>query len=1168
MVRIIKKCRNQNVKRLILLVFLSLFLAIVVSPTAVVAQIDSCSDVTASMMETPHSEYRSTQLPAEVGKPVQWVKQVDVQNLYDQTVSELTVTIPEGAMNVVVTDIRDKRALDAIVDSNEVTIIDSLGFNEQKTYVIKYETPAPEKSETPLTRDGEKLVKNVIVSSEEHYEDVLTYTAIPEIENAEDVVKLYWNINGMKTDVTDDPEFDFRFYDTDGDGLYDQISWIAPHLSTQIFEIIIFSDVDPGSYTDIGITLQNPADGEYIMSTNRVNFNYSVQYNSSTTVYCNLTIDGMVRRENIPTLADTEITTYFNLSSGQHSWFVSCQGDDGAANTSETRTFTIDLDNPVVTLNTADYYVSYENSIRLNFTPTDTKYPVMVCSLSINGALNRTGLIVSNNTKATILIPNLANGVYDWNVSCEDAASNIGRSEERVFYISAGTPSEFNISPNKDVYGMGEIGYLIINARTGSDLTMFVDSPNHESFFRYFTGETFPLVEMINFTNSAGTYNIDGIFTEGGDTYIVKTSFEVTNSFNVDIDANKTTGEPDETFKFEASSSGGIGNVSYEWDFGDDTTATGQKVEHKYGSVGEYEVEVTATDNKGNKVTDTQKINIFNKHNLQITIRELQTQHVMGDVPVEVDDERKYTNSKGMVNFTVYEGKRRIYVAYEGYEWVKQVRNITEDLAITIELNNTDPNYTYSVEDEVDTEASAEAGSAKQEAEALLAQVSAAMESLNSNDQATKAVMTSLGVEAGLQKARKQLRQVIRDLGNAESPTDMETDERESKIEASKKVIDELKSTITSIDVQDTTEFVDYPRASDISMVSEEYLMYKKLEYTKRKKQNYIKQNTELQTEVTFTTRLSVVDIEMLSGDKKTISVVINKLTKMPVDTAGMLIAEYIPKEAAQSVSEIIKLTEFEVIKSDPILKFSPDTESYAYYIDSAVDIEKLKKTKHIMLREPETKDEEGLAGVTGFSILSLMHIDNPKLAIELALIIMLLLAYIAYHFELIDRLKEWRKGKQTVYETDMAYQPESRLESMFNKIKTFIKKEDELLVRELAHIRSLIVSAHKHAAEKDHDKASKTYGKIMESYKDLSREAKSNVHQETKHVFNRILLSKIDHLLDEAHIHLQNKDHDKAQSHYSEIKTLYAKLEKEHRAAVSERCMRLHERLFETSLT
>jgi hypothetical protein len=56
--------------------------------------------------------------------------------------------------------------------------------------------------------------------------------------------------------------------------------------------------------------------------------------------------------------------------------------------------------------------------------------------------------------------------------------------------------------------------------------------------------------------------------------------------------------------------------------------------------------------------------------------------------------------------------------------------------------------------------------------------------------------------------------------------------------------------------------------------------------------------------------------------------------------------------------------------------------------------------------------------------------------------------------------------------------------------------------------------------------------------------------------------------MLNQANVHIQNNNQDKAAVHYSEIKNLYTKLEKEHRAAVSGRCMQLHEKLFETSLT
>ena len=149
-----------------------------------------------------------------------------------------------------------------------------------------------------------------------------------------------------------------------------------------------------------------------------------------------------------------------------------------------------------------------------------------------------------------------------------------------------------------------------------------------------------------------------------------------------------------------------------------------------------------------------------------------------------------------------------------------------------------------------------------------------------------------------------------------------------------------------------------------------------------------------------------------------------------------------------------------------------------------------------------------------------------------------------------------------------MAYKPESRFDSALNKVKAFVKKEDEFLKKELSHIKSLISSAHSHAESNQHEKAADAYKQIMGTYKGLSREAKENVHPETKHVFNKILLSKINHLLNEAHVHIQNKQHKKAADHYSEIKELYPKLEKEHRAAVSEKCIKLHEKLFETSLT
>lgn len=1144
------------------------------SALAQVQDFTDITDITASAAngssDNPYQVHTATQLPAEVDKPVQWVKQVDVNNLYDHDMSELTVSLPCNAQNVMAIDMSDQTELDVDFHNCEASMLVSLNFNEQGSYLIKYETPSPEKHESNMVQQGDAMVKSVVVSSDDHYEDVFTHTEIPDmtLKEAQENIRLYWMVDGYNTDVTDEPDLDVQFHDSDGDGLYDQMSWIAPHLSTQIFEVVIFSDTDPGSYPSISIDLLYPSDGEYIMSNSMIGFNYSVHYNASTTVYCNLTIDGVVRRANIPTASDMLINDFFNLSSGDHSWYVSCAGDDGSANTSGIRTFTLDLDKPVVTLNTPDYYISHANSIDLNFTPVDSKYPVLVCGLSVNGALNRTDIITVNSTLQTVTLTGLSNGVYDWNVSCKDAADNLGSSEERVFYISQGTPSEFNISPNKQEYSLGETGYLIIDAPAGSNLTLFIDKPNRDSFFKYFNGRTFPLVEMINYTDNGGTYRIDGIFTEGGKVFVVKTSFEVTNTFNTYIEVNDTTGIPGAVFNFETNATGGIGNVAYEWDFDDGTTGSGPEIDHKFDSVGEYNVEVTATDGRGNKATDTIKINIYNKHMLHILVRELQTQKYLANVSVEVDDQRQYTDSNGKADFETYEGKRRIYVTHPGYEWVKQVRNITEETTITIDLNNTGmTSYTSHPGVTGGNGTSAASQSAKDEAEKLLAQVSAALDSMESSDQAAKDINEALGVKAGLQNARKRLRQIIRDLGNVELDNNLTADQIQDKIDNITSELDGFGDTILSLVVQDTTEFVDYPKTSDISMLSAEYIRFKGADLSKGETQDYIDANAELQSEIAITTRLSIADIKLLSGDEKTISVVINKLTKLPVETEGKVIIEYIPKEAADSASQIVELTGFEVVKADPILKFAPDIQSYSYYIDKKVSIDKLKSTKHVILHDLDNEGSEGLSGVTGFSVFPSIHIDNPKLALEIALIIVLLIAYLAYHFELIDRYRDWRSKNGKSYGTDMAYKPESSFDSAISRIKGLVRREDEIITKELSTIRSLVASAFTHADNRDHKKAEESYRHIMKEYKSLSKEAKSRIHHDTKQVFNKVLLAKIHNLIDEAFAHIDNGQHIKAQSNYSEIKKLYKQLEQEHRAAVSVRCIKLHEKLFENSL-
>ncbi len=94
-------------------------------------------------------------------------------------------------------------------------------------------TAAPEVIETEESEVDGKIQKKVTVASEFHYQNVLTYASIPELTS--DQVKLYWMIEGVKTDVTNQEDFEITFYDENSDNLIDKISWITPHLSEQEF---------------------------------------------------------------------------------------------------------------------------------------------------------------------------------------------------------------------------------------------------------------------------------------------------------------------------------------------------------------------------------------------------------------------------------------------------------------------------------------------------------------------------------------------------------------------------------------------------------------------------------------------------------------------------------------------------------------------------------------------------------------------------------------------------------------------------------------------------------------------------------------------------------------------------------------------------------------------
>jgi hypothetical protein len=232
---------------------------------------------------------QTIQYKAVIGKPVKWKKRV-ILKTPDKNV---VVSIHKDADEIVIKDENDQQIVKAKIDGESVVVSDIssseitgniladtdllervfmvlgnqfsritaysiVSADEQDVDIIvediveevevEYVTPPP-MAEEILTENG----KTVIVYSEVEYENVLTYSKIPEVSPG--AVRLYWSENSTepRREVTNDPSVNLQMYDTNENDLVDYLEWNTPHTSNQTFDIEI-TVLNPYEYLKDGDT--------------------------------------------------------------------------------------------------------------------------------------------------------------------------------------------------------------------------------------------------------------------------------------------------------------------------------------------------------------------------------------------------------------------------------------------------------------------------------------------------------------------------------------------------------------------------------------------------------------------------------------------------------------------------------------------------------------------------------------------------------------------------------------------------------------------------------------------------------------------------------------------------------------------------------------------------
>ncbi len=163
--------------------------------------------------------------------------------------------------------------------------------------------------------------KEVIISSEEHFEKELRIYIDLTQESEKKDIRIYWE-NQEGIDITLFDEYGVEYYDEDDNGLIEKVSWIVPHLSEQIFRVVIElnninnSEEEGSEEESLLLNVSGPIGNV----RNPILFNISVNY--SKEFICNLQVGGI--GENFEEIFNSNESYNLNLPNGDYDWGVVC----------------------------------------------------------------------------------------------------------------------------------------------------------------------------------------------------------------------------------------------------------------------------------------------------------------------------------------------------------------------------------------------------------------------------------------------------------------------------------------------------------------------------------------------------------------------------------------------------------------------------------------------------------------------------------------------------------------------------------------------------------------------------------------------------------------------------------------------------------------------------
>lgn len=689
--------------------------------------------------------------------------------------------------------------------------------------------------------------------------------------------------------------------------MFDRISWEVPHLSEQIFKIVIDFSTSNSSL-NIGINANNMPQGEV---NNPIEFEFNVNYAQLNNLNCNLEIDEILHYIDI---TNPNQNIIIELENGQHTWLLTCLDTTNTnINTSKSGSFSVNENFSVSNLK--EVYLLYENSlvnkgndIIIN-SQKNTGISIRIEKPSGQYSLETSGTSHTFTLDETILTEK---GNYILNAT-------FNRLEEPISIIKEFSVAQASMSFDKDEIEVGEEVKISVNIdspvkKINSIIIDFGDGASNIDYFNI--DENSKNIDFHHKYAQRGEYTVKLKTTINREYFEIEKngiSVEDTEDTEAPIvtllepENNKIIREDGITFSYKAEDNIKIDNCTFE-------------LYNYSGGFGTLDYTTTRT-------------NIENNERIEVSLKDFQEGEYSWNVFCCDNSSNCNSDLEYDRDFTV---------------------SPSDNLTIT--TSNKEEEETQNTSDH----------EKKQEIEDLLAKIEDFLIKTESSTVEEKNILEDLEISTNLIYYKKRLIQMDQDLGNNLKfiTDDLLREKRKSEI---LKELEDIKGkTPTNLEIINQHEYVKNSIAEDMENIIKEYMEAKKTNINKKSIKRLAELNYKIQNYITVTT--NVRHVKITYSEKTEELTLITKKISLKNRTSERIL-EIIPKEIAENADEIIFITENKIIKEDPIFEISLDNlkdEKLVYYIERFIEPKEIEKTETILFKEAPL---EGI-GITGFFIL------------------------------------------------------------------------------------------------------------------------------------------------------------------------------------------------------